>query len=126
MGTAALKQRRVLYIEDMVDLFRVHTHTVIHRLVRQRGLPAPIKAGNGRVFWINDEVQAWIDAEKAAGRALPYPRRQKKPRLVIPAPYKPRLFKDGGAWCIKGRNGILYKGETPKRCYKNWHKWGGL
>lgn len=117
--------RRVLYIEDMVSLFKVHSRTVIHRLVKERGLPKPVRAGR-TVFWINDEVQAWIHQERQLGHKLPHGRRQQKPRLVIPKPYRPRLYKENGAWCIKGRNGIIYKGETPKRCYKNWSKWGGL
>lgn len=44
---------------------RVHFHPIhIRRLIKDGKFPAPIRLGENRVAWIEDEIDAWLESKR--------------------------------------------------------------
>ncbi len=46
-----------------------HSDTGLDRAMQDHGFPEPIKIGARAVAWVEDEVDAWIEARIAASRS---------------------------------------------------------
>lgn len=57
---------KYLRFRDLVDRNIVRNRQTLGRWIRDRGFPTGIKLGENTRVWAEDEVAAWIDAQREA------------------------------------------------------------
>ena len=68
--TGRRERQRLLSMEQLrTDKGISYSRAHLHRLIKAKTFPAPIKLGENRNAWVEAEVEAWIEARIAQREA---------------------------------------------------------